>query len=264
MPKKSCFVVWALLLSACDNTLTSEGEKDLAVIGESCFLQKSEEKQKACIQAAVRLSGKQVPEAALPKRPPVPLDGQATEEIKFKNLAIGRPGEAEKLISMCPKPRYDWDVCPTKESLAGNCPKEKDYLRAAQCSSRDGIIYASMHNIDFGNFPVSPSFNMTADGTVHKVSFSGEASQMQAIILLLTTKYGPPKLEKSEVQNGFGNKFDTLAATWADTSGTTIEIRAGGENGKVSGGSFSIRSAARVRSEAENATKRLDAARAKL
>jgi len=236
----------------------------LAVIGESCFLQKSQEKQEACIQAAVKLSGKQVPETALPKRPSVPLEGQATEEIKFKDLAIGRPSEAEKLISMCQKPRYDWHVCPTKESLAGNCPKEKDYLRAAQCGSRDGKIYASMHNIDYGNFPVSPGFSMTADGTVHKVSFSGEAGQMEAIILLLTTKYGQPKLEKSEVQNGFGNKFDTLAATWMDTRGTIIEIRAGGENGKVSGGSFSIRSAASVSSEAESAAKTLDAARAKL
>ncbi len=264
MFQKSCLIVCVVLLSACDNTLTSEGEKDLAVIGESCFLQKSEEKQKACIQAAVRLSGKHVPETAMPKRPPVPLEGRTTEEIKFKDLAIGRPGEAEKLISMCPKPRYDWDVCPTKESLAGNCPKEKDYLRAAQCGSRDGAIHASMHNMDYGNFLVSPRFIMAADGTVHEVSFSGDAGQMQAIIVLLTTKYGPPKLEKSEVQNGFGNKFDTLAATWADTSGTTIEIRAGGENGKVSGGSFSIRSASRVLSEAEKAARRLDAARAKL
>ena len=264
MSYKPCFILWVLLLSACDNTLTSGGEKDLAVIGESCFLQKTEEKQKECIQAAVRLSGKQVPEAALPKRPSGPLEGQATEEIKFKDLAIGRPGEAEKLIGMCPKPRYEWDVCPTKASLAGNCPNEKEYLRAAQCSSRDGIINATMHNIDYGNFPVSPSFNMTADGSVHKVSFSGEASQMQAIILLLTTKYGPPKLEKSEVQNGIGNKFDTLAATWVDTRGTMIKVRAGGENGKVSGGSYSMLSAARVSSEAENATKRLDAARAKL
>ena len=264
MIRRLFFLVLAIFVSGCNNSLTPEGEKDLAVIGESCFLQKTTERQNACIQAAVRLSGKQVPDAAIPKPPPAPVEGRAIEEIKFKDLAFGTHGEAEKLISICPKPRYDWHVCPTKESLAGNCPKEKDYLRASQCRSVDGTIFASMRDVAYGNTEVSPDFEVTSDGTVNKVSFSGEASQMQAIILLLTTKYGPPKIEKGEIQNGFGNKFDTLAATWIDARGTMIDVRAGGQNGKVSGGRFSILSAAKALSEAQKTAKDIDSARAKL
>jgi len=89
-----------------------------------------------------------------------------------------------------------------------------------------------------------PTFNLDLNGSLREVGIYGHtAATMDAMIGYISDKYGPPLIDRSEVQNKIGNRFPTTTATWIDSRGTQIVIRAGGENGKVDGASFTIRSA---------------------
>ncbi len=253
-----------LMLSGCSGGLDTQDKIDFKIVTDSCLHLKNQVEQDACIQSAVRLTGKSITDDDMPKRSIKPVEGTASEEILFKGVGFGRADESIKLIDICPKPLHKWQTCPTKESLLGNCPKSKDITIEARCLKLDDHVIIFMSNIDYGNLSVHPIFDLTPDGVVNQVSFTGLASEMQGIILSLGMRFGSPAIKKSEVQNAVGNKFEVLAATWIDARGTVLEVKAGGQNGKVNGGSLSIRSANRVISDAKLATKKLMSAEAKL
>jgi len=99
-------VIGALVLcflGACESGLTPQDEKDLATVAQGCFRLAAKDEQTACIGAAVRLTGKTVPETSLPKAPALPVLGIAKQEIRFRDLPVGQPIDAEKLIAICPK-----------------------------------------------------------------------------------------------------------------------------------------------------------------
>jgi hypothetical protein len=229
-----------IVISGCGNSLSPQDEKDLILVSEACKALKASEKQAACIDSAVRLTGKKVPESAIPKPPPPP--GKAREEITFKTIPFDQPGQVERLIGICPK-----DFLGEKYE----CPTVKDIDKSVN-NYTDKLLHAYFY-VPYGPiYPPHSFFNFTFshDGSLQTVSsVPVSTDDMINLIDNLSEKYGPPSIETREIQNGFGAKFENKIATWTDVRGTQIVIES--QVGKIGEGKFSIQSGSVVAKNAE-------------
>lgn len=196
----------AALLVGCTNSLTPENEKDLALVGKACINSTKGAEQAECITALVRLTGKAVPNSALPKPPPTPSVGVAKEEITFKGIPFNQPGQLDRVLQLCDKKEnsYDGDKCKKLQPESGRFSFFLQY----------GTLY--MFNL--------MGFQMDSDGRLQAVDGSPSSGQVPNLVNSLSMKYGPPLIEESIFQTVGGAKYPNKTSSWIDAKGTQILI----------------------------------------
>jgi hypothetical protein len=244
-----------VILLGCSSSFSPQDEKDLALVGAACQALKESEKQVACVDAAVRLTARKVPDTAIPKMPPPPPPlGRASEEITFKGIPFDQPGHLDKLIGICPnKDAFgDKNECPTVKEVE---KRTSDYTDKRPRTS---------FRVSYGSFnPYRPfHFTFNRDGSLQAVRSGGSVGELLAMIANLSEKYGPPSLQTYENQNGFGAKFESKIAKWVDIRGTQILIESQTE--KVGQGRFTIQSGAEIAEEVKEAKLQSDRAKGSL
>ena len=223
--KANALLLCLFMASGCSNS--APDPKDIGILHDACKSIKSKDGQTACLDSLTKIAGKKSIDA-IPKKPE---PGIAKEEIAFKGIPLDQPNQTDKLMAICAE---------TKDNLEHTSYGIK-FDNKCKASSNGHVWF----RVSYGPMDqASMSFKLNDVGALVNVSHTLDRHAVLALVTVLTEKYGPPKIEEDEIQNGFGNKFDRQIFSWVDQKGNHITIHS--RHNKVDQGHFEIESASEV------------------
>ena len=223
--KASALLLCLVIASGC--SYGAPDPKDIGILHDACKSVKSKDGQTACLDSLTKIAGKKSIDA-IPKKPE---PGIAKEEMAFKGIPLDQPNQTDKLMAICAE---------TKDNLEHTSYGIK-FDNKCKASSNGHVWF----RVSYGPMDqASMSFKLNDVGALVNVSHTLDRHAVLALVTVLTEKYGPPKIEEDEIQNGFGNKFDRQIFSWVDQKGNHITIHS--RHNKVDQGHFEIESASEV------------------
>lgn len=224
--KTSAILLCLFMASGCSKDGPPD-PKDVGVLHDACKSIKSNDEKNACLASLTKLAGKRLIDAI----PKVAEAGIAKEEITFKGIPFDQPNQTEKLMALCAE---------TKDNLEHTSSGIKEDNKCKISSS--GRVW---FRVRYGSMDEAyMSFQLSDVGALVSVSDTLDRNEVMALVTVLTEKYGAPKIEEDEIQNGFGNKFDRQIYSWVDQRGSRITIHS--RYKKVDEGRLEIESASEV------------------
>ncbi|MFZ4703673.1 MAG: hypothetical protein ACOYMG_26820 [Candidatus Methylumidiphilus sp.] len=177
------------------------------------------------------------------KVPPI-VSGMAKAELSFKGIPLGKPRQMDAVIELC-KTHYDKVAYKQLERAFKNIQKFRP-CEWESFASRPNALFPNLMkltSLPFGSVKKSELVFVWADsdGAINDISLDGTSDELIDTIPALTEKYGAPLVEKGEVQNGLGGRFEKITAIWNDANGSRLEVvtRGGGDSINVGTVNFS-------------------------
>jgi len=166
----------------------------------------------------------------IPKSPKL---GETKEEITFKGIPLGQPGQVEQLIGLCSEHKYN------HADAKNSSNKCKPFVKG---------VYSFV--IEYGSMTDAiMQFFIDENGALQKIESKIFARLVPNLVTVISEKYGSPFVEESEAQNGYGNKFPIKIYRWKDIKGNRITIHS--LYNEIDMGHISIESGSKVIKDAE-------------
>jgi len=241
--KANALFLCLVMVHGCSQKMTDP--KDIGILHDACESIKSKSGQTTCLDSLAKVAGKEFIDA-IPKKPD---PGIAKEEITFKGIPLDQPNQLESLMALCAATKDNLEQTRFGFKLNNRCKRDPDGNSSFQ------VDYGSMNRVNM-------LFNTDGAGSLTKAFKTLERGEAFPLVAALTKKYGPPKIEEDELQNGFGNKFDRQIFSWFDMKGNSITIHS--RYGKVDEGRFEIQSASEILKDAKKTIETISAAKERL
>lgn len=241
--KVNALLLCLLMAHGCSKKMADP--KDIGNLHEACESIKSKDGQTTCLDSLTNLVGKEFIDA-IPKKPEL---GIAKEEITFKGIPLDQPNQLESLMALCAATKDNLEHTSFGVRFDDQCKL------SSNGSSSFRVAYGSMNKAYM-------FFNINDAGSLAKVSTTLERGEALPLVAVLTQKYGPPKIEEDEIQNGFGNKFDRQIFNWSDQKGNNITIHS--RYKKIDEGRFEIQSTSEILKGAKKTIETISAGKERL
>lgn len=134
------------------------------------------------------------------------LPPKTKELISFKGIPLGKQGVLDALKQMCLENKGNNNEYSDKETCSFG--KERNLIWLSYGILSDNLVWITLSN----------------DGALAKVEIEGSKQAMLALADTLAAKYGKPVTTKSQIENGYGTKFEQDIFVWVDSQGARITV----------------------------------------
>lgn len=237
----ACFLCLASLVGCTKGA--SLDAADVAVLQDACKALGKTEAINKCYDSLAKTGG----EAAKNIKRETDA-GMTNEEVAFKGIPLDTPDQAEKLMAVCQQEKSNL------ESYSSGYKSEN------KCKLAEGRTW---FQVDYGSLEKAYfHFNLSSTGELLNVWSNLKGYEVQPLTIVLTEKYGKPKIQDEEVRNGLGNIFNKQVITWVDRKGNAIIVNS--IYNKVDEGRFEIQSASYLRGNLDKAIDKISAGKERL